>query len=316
MTGDIDLPDVAPTTYVSRKGRRKARRLRTVALVSICALLLLVGFQAAAALMGPSMVRVPDLVGTHVPKAVKKLETVGLGLEISERERRAGTEAGEVLSQTPERGEVEEGQKVSVVVSAGPPLSKVPDLVGISLDSARVRINAAELEIGELSVEFSVEEKGTVVEQRPSTGKREWGSAIDLVVSRGPRQIQVPDVTGMEESKAIARLKEAGFKASVSEVYSGKVRRGSVVATTPSGGLTAADGSTIELQVSIGPEFQKVRVPDVRGLSIDQAEVKLSSLGLRWNIERSCEGGTTVVETHPTPGTVVRENSVVALFIC
>jgi serine/threonine-protein kinase len=120
----------------------------------------------------------------------------------------------------------------------------------------------------------------------------------------------------MTTEKAIDALKEVGFKSTIVEVYSGHVKKGSVVATNPAAGLTAGEGAKVELQVSIGPEFQKVRVPDVRGLSVDQAEAKLSALGLRWEIEESCAGGTTVVETHPIPGTVVRENTRVALFVC
>jgi serine/threonine-protein kinase len=316
VTGDVVLPDMAPTTYIKRRGRRRTRPLRTLALIATSALLLLVGFKAAAALVGPTMIRVPSVVGRDLVKAKREITAAGLLVAVTERARRASTEAGEVLSQSPPRGELEEGKTVSLVVSAGLPLSDVPDLRGMSLDAARVRLHAAQLEMGEVSVEFSLKDKGTVIDQRPANGRQEWGTKVELVVSRGPRQIPVPDVVGLDSTKATDKLAEAGFETSVVEVYSSHVRKGSVVATNPVSGMSVAEGSTIELQVSVGPQYQKVHVPDVRGLSVDQAEVKLSSVGLRWEIENSCDGGTTVVETHPIPGTVVRENTVVALFVC
>ncbi|HWL65606.1 MAG TPA: PASTA domain-containing protein, partial [Actinomycetota bacterium] len=95
-----------------------------------------------------------------------------------------------------------------------------------------------------------------------------------------------------------------------------KIEVGVVMATDPPPGGMLSEGSHIEVQVSAGPRYQKVRMPDVRGMSVEAAQSRLSSLGLRVRVEESCEGGSTVVETHPIPGTMLKENDLVALFVC
>jgi serine/threonine-protein kinase len=120
----------------------------------------------------------------------------------------------------------------------------------------------------------------------------------------------------MDLAQAEKTLRKAGFETSVVSEHSNRVREGVVIGSDPPAGTTAPEASVIEIVVSAGPRFDMVRVPDVRGMSVDQARSELEALGLQVKIEESCPGGSTVAETHPTPGTMVRENSVIALFVC
>jgi eukaryotic-like serine/threonine-protein kinase len=99
--------------------------------------------------------------------------------------------------------------------------------------------------------------------------------------------------------------------------YSDDVARGKVVSTEPAAGVTAPEGGEVEVFVSIGPEFEELTMPDVRNLPLEQAQSKLESKGLRVDVVQSCGGnGSLVVETDPVAGVTVREDTVVALFVC
>ena len=204
-----------------------------------------------------------------------------------------------------------------MVVSLGPHPVNVPTLTGLPLDVATVRLHASQLQVGEITRRFSVEDEGTVIEQSPVEGRLDWGSKVNLVVSRGPQSIGVPDVTGMTVAKATAMLEEAGFRVKVVDAFSNDIKPGRVIDTVPGAGLQAPEGSTVEVRRSIGPEFKQLVLPDVTGMTVDAARARLEGLGLRVYVQEvspGCSNGGTVIDTDPLPGTKVRENDRVALF--
>jgi serine/threonine-protein kinase len=112
-------------------------------------------------------------------------------------------------------------------------------------------------------------------------------------------------------------LKRAGFVAVRVKSYSDDVQVGRVASVEPAEGQSVPEGTKINLYVSIGPEFAKLTMPDVRNLPLEDASARLRSKGLRIDVVQSCGGnGTMVVDTDPVAGVTVRENDVVALFVC
>lgn len=317
-TGEIRLPNLHPTDFAPRNVRRtRARRGRTIAFAILGALLLLGGARAVASFLAPQEIEVPSLVGMSKQEAMAAAEQAGLEAAVAEKVHDFGSDPGEVLSQDPADGMLLEGEAIALTISNGPPPMSVPDLTGMTLDIAKVRLRMHQLEVGEVTERFDVAEEGTVIDQAPVDGKLEWGESVDLVVSKGPQSIGVPDVTGMTVEKAKETLIAAGFQVAVTEVYSDDVAPGKVVGTSPAGGAEAPEGSTIEIQKSMGPEFEELIMPDVRNMSLDAARSKLEGLGLRVSVQEVTSGCTngTVVDTDPLPGTKVRENDRVALFV-
>ena len=318
VTGEIRLPDLEPTTFAPRGRERKPSNVRRGAIALVIALLALGLGRGAWTMFGPQDVAVPELIGLTLPGAEAAAADTGLDIDIAGRTRAPGTSEGEVLIQAPEAGTLREGSAIEIVVSAGSPKIDVPDLVGLDLPVARVRLATRQLEVGRVETRFATEPEGAVIAQSISGTQLEWGTSIDLVVSRGPRDIAVPDVTKMKLKDARVALEQAGFKLTVVDVYSNDIPAGKVVYTTPAGGSTAAEGSTIEVAVSVGPRFEKVTVPDVRNMTVAAARARLENLGLRvWirEVGDSCGENGTVADTDPLPGTVVRENDRIALFV-
>jgi eukaryotic-like serine/threonine-protein kinase len=321
VTGEVRLPDMEPTTHSRRhmrgKRRRSQRILRALIAVVMVAVLAIGGATAAPFLFGPSMVDVPGLTGLNRAQAASEARALGLHLEVEARKRDPNTPRGEIISQKPASGEIEEGSTLLVVVSAGPPLARVPELIGLTRREARKALERKHLELGEVSDEFSMKEPGTVIEvdALPGAGKLEWGDAVDVVVSRGPEPVQVPSVVELKAAKAKQALAAAGFVPVLADAYSNQVPAGRVISTDPPAGAVADEKSEIQVYVSIGPQYEKVTMPDVRNMTLDKAKARLAALGLRVRVERSCPGNM-VVDTHPIAGTNLRENDLVALFVC
>ncbi|CAM5477009.1 hypothetical protein SPURM210S_01107 [Streptomyces purpurascens] len=93
------------------------------------------------------------------------------------------------------------------------------------------------------------------------------GTAVALVVSKGS-PIDIPDVTGADEADARAQLQDAGLKVKIAteRVNSSEFDKGQVAQQTPKAGGRAAEGDTVTLTLSKGPEM--IEVPDVVGDSV------------------------------------------------
>ena len=325
VTSEVRLVDMEPTSFDPKSKKARVRRLermrarrRTVVLGGFLAILLAFGgARAIAAFTAPDRVDVPSLEGMSRTRAAATLEGLGLELTVERREQSRSVDEGDVVGQHPSKGTLLEGSSVSVVLSSGPPKVNVPDLTGMNKSQLRVRLKASGLQLGDTSNEFSLEPEGTVVSQRPADRKVRWGSSVAVVFSKGPQSLDVPQVTGLKYAAAAKALKQSGFLPVRVDSYSDDVAEGRVASVEPDEGVSVPEGSEVEVYVSIGPEFAKLTMPDVRNLPLDDARTRLESKSLRVDVVQSCGGkGAMVVDTDPVAGVTVRENDVVALFVC
>ncbi len=314
-TGEIHLSDAHPTVFQpGRKRRRGKWRRRWMALIAAI-VVALAGGLALKLTAGPELVETPDLVGLTRTRAALRADELGLAFKVSDRASSLTVPRGEVLAQFPSDGDLEAGSEIRAVVSSGLPSMRVVDVRGLPLEHAATRLRSHGFEIEESEREYSLEPEGTVLRQEPADGKLRWGSSVALVVSRGPQPITTPDVVGMSYSKAAQEIRDAGLEPARDEEYSDDVPEGTVISMEPGAGTSVSQGDPVVLIVSLGPEFKKVEVPDLRNMHVDDARARLTTLGLRPRVVQSCPG-STVYETDPVAGTIVRENDVVALFVC
>lgn len=103
---------------------------------------------------------------------------------------------------------------------------------------------------------------------------------IVLTVAESSEGITVPGVTGKSRSEAESILEKAGFVVTVTESYDSAVEKGYVISQSPEEATTAPEGSSITIRVSQGTEENKVRVPDVIGLTEMDAVASLTESGL------------------------------------
>ncbi len=206
---------------------------------------------------------------------------------------------------------------LGIVLLTRPGNVAVPRVLGQDVQSATAELRAAGLRASIQRV-TSGRPTGQVVAQDPGPGQRAHdGSSVALTVSSGPGQVQVPTVVGLPQRKAIAQLAGAGLVVErVVEQADGTVPDGQVISTSPAAGQAVDRGSSVTVFVSSGP--QKTSVPDVVGLTKQQAQQTLGSRGFQVTITEqgsdSAEPGT-VLSQNPSAGGKVDPGATVAIVV-
>ncbi|GAA5047256.1 serine/threonine-protein kinase [Thermocatellispora tengchongensis] len=138
-------------------------------------------------------------------------------------------------------------------------------------------------------------EKGTVIGTEPAAGTEvEKGSEVQLKVSKGVKQVEVPNVVGQSPADAEAALKAKGFEVTV---VTRAVNRtpDRVYQTDPKPGEKADEGATVRIYVPA----DRIEVPDVTGYTLDDAKQLLEDAGFR-------------VRTQEQPSDTVPQGNVIA----
>ncbi|MFE7353531.1 Stk1 family PASTA domain-containing Ser/Thr kinase [Streptomyces sp. NPDC057543] len=231
--------------------------------------------------------RVPSLLGQTEKTAQQRLSDAGLDLKGVKRSYSDTVDRGKVISSDPASGaRIRGNDAVTLVVSRGPEIVKVPDVQGRALADARRELKKAGLVPGMVTKEFSEQTgRGEVIRTEPAAGTgRHPDSAVALIVSKGA-PVDVPDVTGLSVADATAALDEQGLKAEVlpDRVNSPEVA-GDIAHQSPARDSQAAEGDTITLTVSKGPRM--IDVPDVTGKDVDEARSVLEDAGFEVKVDR------------------------------
>ncbi|MBT2469784.1 Stk1 family PASTA domain-containing Ser/Thr kinase [Streptomyces sp. ISL-66] len=198
---------------------------------------------------GPEVVAVPNVKGKPLEAAKTELTSAGLALGIVTHAFSQDVAQGSVISTDP----AADGPKraldtaVSIVVSKGRPV-QVPSVAGKPLDQARTALEGLGLKVETAPEQVnSPSPAGTVANQSVAAGTQAAaGDAVTLTVSKGPRQVQVPDVTGQESDAARKTLEGLGFKVKVDKPFLSFSN--TVDSQSVPGGQSAAEGSTITIR--------------------------------------------------------------------
>lgn len=154
-------------------------------------------------------------------------------------------------------------------------------VVGMNVEDAK----RALLELG-LTPEIQYEVNsayavGTVLRASVQDGLMvDKNTNIILTVAESSEGITVPGVTGKSQAEATSILEKAGFVVNVTQSYDSTVENGYVISQSPEEATTAPEGSSITIRVSQGTEENKVRVPNIIGLTEMDAVASLTESGL------------------------------------
>ena len=133
----------------------------------------------------------------------------------------------------------------------------VPGVTSKSRANAQTALKTAGFAVGSVTETFSASAKsGMVISQSPKrSAKAPLGSAVDLLISRGPEMVSVPNVVGMPEADAFKALQQAGFSPqALPSEFSNDVPENTVFAQKPKGDEKAVKYSVVNYVVSRGPE--------------------------------------------------------------
>lgn len=275
---------------------------------------------------------VPKVVGLTETQARTRLAEEELEMDVDRRP--SDKQAGIVFAQSPGQGtQLDEGQTVEVLVSSGLTQVAVPNVIGLKEAEAVERLETAKLE-PKVERVFAAAPKGEVVDQQPKSGERAApGSAVTVKVSKGQNTKPVPDVIGLQEDQAIARLRESDFEARVFDVPASDPA-GTVIAQEPPPGEKAPPDSTVRINVSTGETTgetterpgtttptttgsAQVAVPNVVGLAQTPALRRLRAAGLKGVVayRTSDQPRGRVIEQRPVSGARANRNADVRIVV-
>ena len=313
-----DYPPASPYDEPPKKRKRWVPWLLVALLVCAAALAGWWAYdQIQNQLEESAPVGVPLVEGLRQEQAIELIEDAGLEAEVEEQPS-TDVERGIVIEQNPKEGtQISKGSTVTITVSSGPRQVEVPRLVGLTYEDAVDALNELGLESRRIEV-FSQRPVGQVTAQEPKTGEVvDEGTEVELSVSKGVKEVGVPDVLGQSESSARAELEAAGFVVSVTEAPSDDTPDGLVSAQSPSAGSQAADGSTVQITISTGPE--QVTVPDVVGELLSVARQMIRGEGLQSStvFEDVTDPAlrNVVLDQDPGSGTQVGSGSTVTITV-
>ena len=274
---------------------------------------------------------VPDLQDLSAPSATALVENAGLVAVLS------GPEEGVVIRQDPGPLErVPVGSSVTIVLAT---LVTVPDVLGTTRTEATELLRAvgltpvsegsdADIVVDQGRQPGEIVDSGTTVELKlapppdPSTPTVTPPTVTQPTVTQPtvtqptvsqptvtlptvlPELITVPDLLGQEFTQARALLDDAGL------VTTGEGGAGDVViGQTPGPGARVVRDT--EVRVTVAPPTPQAVVPDVQGMSWDQAAGELARSRL---VIGPADGGVgTVVRQDPAAGLTVATRSVVTV---
>ena len=199
---------------------------------------------------------------------------------------------------------------------------QVPDLVGLTQEEAAEALSPAGLLLEvDMELPSNVYEEGEIMSQTPKAeAVVKPGITIRVNLSKGEVDGNVPSVEGKPLSGAKYILETYGYKTgTVTEVNSEDVPAGIVISQNPARGTTLANGGSVNLQVSLGPEFGEFEVIDLRGKPLEEAMLIIESMGLSLGaityVDNPSVEEDSVVSHSPGPGTTVTEPIEVDLVV-
>lgn len=245
--------------------KRKKKQLLIIGLITLVALLALVGALAAAGVFGgtpskhttasptQSAVSVPDLTGKDEAGARSTLEGVGLAFQRGADVSSDTVPEGQVVSYDPGAGTMAApGTKVEVHFSSGSATVTVPNVSGQTQGDARNALEKAGLTLGDVTtVDAGGVKAGNVVSTDPAAGtKAKRGSTVNLQVASG-RLVVPQNLVGMSTDEAKKALTSAGFTVITinQQTTTQQDQNGKVLSVNPAAGATVDSGAEITLTV-------------------------------------------------------------------
>jgi serine/threonine protein kinase/beta-lactam-binding protein with PASTA domain len=186
---------------------------------------------------------------------------------------------GTVVGTSPS-GRVAKGSAVTILVSSGPFTSIVPRVNGDKLPAAEAALRQAHLTYNVDRV-GSDAAAGTVLGTKPAAGTS-WPQTkpVTIQVSGGAA---VPDFVGQSQQVAQDWASAHGAHLQTQQDQNSQQPSGTITQQEPAAGSLYQQGETVVVTVSSGPAV--VNVPDVIGMSVQQATQTLQAAGFKVQVQ-------------------------------
>ncbi len=309
--GELDQPDRDEHRELRRLAAGRRRR-GLLGLFTVLGLTISLALGAWYLVAGPgAFTSTPQLINLTEAEARQVLAADGLEIRVEEGDYSETVAEGQVLRTRPEAGDrIRKNGAVSVYLSRGTALTGIPKLNNQTRAEAEAALEKAGLKVGSITERYhDTVAQGSVIGSAPGPGSElELGTSVDLVISRGPEPVQIPDVRGRPVDEAKQMLADVGLKTEQTESFNGDYPTDTVLEQSPDPGETVPRTSTVSLVIN---QVQQ-QVPSVIGMNMDDAQQLLEDQG--FDVKR--RGGSvfdTVQRQDPNPGEQAEPGSKVTI---
>ncbi len=264
----------------------------------------------------PTTVTVPDVVNMTENDATSKLREVGLEPVRAQVADDTIVE-GNVVKTDPAAGATaDRGDSVTYYVSTGPANATVPDVAGKTVDEAVQILEGDGFVVSPTQTpdDNAAYPKGQVTATDPPAGQQVGsGSTVTLSVSTG--NVNLPDLTGMQQADALKTLDDLKLIGSPVNQEAADKPAGTVIAQDRSPGLVP-QGTTVTITIAQAPTT--ATVPDVAGMTYDEAVSALANVGLKTVTRQDQESDQpvgTVLRTDPGKNTQVALTQPITIYV-
>ena len=256
------------------------------------------------------VVEIPDLTGSSQTEALNDLQNLGFKVGIENSAHPEVPSGSVIKTQPPANTLTNPDTLVTIIVSVGPEAYPIPYVVDLETDRATYVIEESGFVIGQ-KIEVNDENIpiGFVISQNPIAGKKMGpGSTVDLVISSGPSLIELGDLSKKSIEDATQILETLGLDFEITEEFSEEIEEGLVAGTLPAAGEVIVPDEIVTVIVSLGI---KIEVPEVNGLTYQDAVDKIEEIGLVPVVSGNTNG--IVRKQVPRSGEFVEPEGVVEL---
>jgi len=253
---------------------------------------------------------VPKVTGMTTAAASAELRGAGFTVATGTAQLDNQVDKGQVIRSVPAAGQrVGKGSHITLIPSAGPHRRPMPQVTGLTLQAAQAAVRQAGLTPGPVTkVTSSTIAAGIVVSTNPAAGAM-WPQPqpVRLVVSAGP---PMPDFVGQPQEAAQGWASANGVSLNVVTAAKSDTPAGTITDQSPPPGSEFTRGQVITITISPGPPM--VAVPNVDGMSVDQATQTLEKLGFSVNVNQV--GPVDIVFQH-SPSDQAPKGSTITLWV-
>ena len=268
---------------------------------------------------GPTpFVQVPAVRDLPQADAITTIEGASLTVgEVLERTHEK-VAAGNAIRTEPQEGEeILFGESVELYISIGTNVRTIPDVSGQPAAEAQAALETEDLAVIVDERTNAKVPAGDAVKTEPAAGtETEIGDEVTLVVSKGPKQVDIPDVVGLARGAARTAIADAELKPGDETVVGDTAPKNTVIAQDPVPGGQADKGSSVAITLSSGPP--QVVVAEVRDVPAGEAQARLEADGLAVTTREAHNASVAAgdaVKTEPAAGTPVDVGTEVTLTV-
>ncbi|HEX7594702.1 MAG TPA: PASTA domain-containing protein [Gemmatimonadaceae bacterium] len=205
----------------------------------------------------------PNVVGKTFEDASVALQKAGFPAQQGETRFSRTVSANVVLQEDPPAGSRQKrGTNVVLALSGGQKAAEVPVTTNMSQQQARISIENTGLVMGNVSEQLSDAPRGLVIATSPPAGtKVDLPGTVDIVLSKGPASVNMPDLYGRSVGEARSMVEQIGLRiAGVSRDTSSLQPENTVIRQLPVAGATISAGGAVSLTVSHFPPPPSLRI--------------------------------------------------------